>query len=133
MQGDDEYAAGVFNVVFGDGILFKFSGNVRNFGLIDNLPIESCVEVPLLASKNMIESIHVGPLPTQVSTLNNISISSEELAVEGALTGDLNKIYQACYYDPLSSAVLSMDGIKTMVKEMFEANKKFFRNFKCIN
>ena len=30
--------------------MFKFNGNVRNYGLIDNLPVGACVEVPVLAS-----------------------------------------------------------------------------------
>ena len=33
-----EYAAYIFNAIFGDGEMFKFNGNVRNFGLVDNLP-----------------------------------------------------------------------------------------------
>ena len=129
LQRSDEYAAGIFNAVFGDSAPFKFHGNVRNFGLIDNLPAGSCVEVPLLASKDIIEPIHVGALPLQVAALNSMNIYSEELAVEGALTGDLNKIYQACYYDPLASAVLSMEEIKSLVKDMFKANEKFLSNF----
>jgi alpha-galactosidase len=51
LQRGHEYAAYIFNAIFGDGALFKFNGNVRNFGLIDNLPEGACVEVPVLASK----------------------------------------------------------------------------------
>jgi alpha-galactosidase len=36
-----EYAAYIINACCGDGALFEFNGNVRNFGLIDNLP-EGC-------------------------------------------------------------------------------------------
>nr|MBQ4317527.1 alpha-glucosidase/alpha-galactosidase [Clostridia bacterium] len=53
-----EYAAYIFNACFGDNTMFKFNGNVRNFGLIDNLPEGCCVEVPVLASKNSLEPIH---------------------------------------------------------------------------
>ncbi len=126
----EEYAAGILNAVIGDGTLYKFNGNVRNFGLIDNLPEGCCVEVPVLASKYGFEPIHVGPLPPHLAILNNINAMCEELAVEGALTGDPNKIYQAIYFDPLTSAVLSLAEIKQMVREMFEVNKDWLPQFK---
>ena len=95
--------------------MYKFNGNVRNFGLIDNLPEGCCVEVPVLASRQGFEPIHVGPLPEHLAILTNIAARTEELAVEGALTGDPTKIYQAIYFDPLTSAVLSLGEIKEMV------------------
>lgn len=129
LKRGNEYAAYIFNAMFGDGTLYKFNGNVRNFGLIDNLPKGCCVEVPVLASKGGLEPIHVGELPAQLTLLNNISARIEELAVEGIITGDPQKIYQACYFDPLTSAVLSLAEIKNMVHEMFEANRAFLPQF----
>ena len=58
-----EYAAYIFNAIFGDHIPFKFNGNVINNGLIDNLPTKACVEVPVLASPHGLEAIKVGYLP----------------------------------------------------------------------
>ena len=125
-----EYAASIFNSVFGDGTIFEFNGNVRNFGLIDNLPEGCCVEAPVIASRRGLEPIHVGPLPEQLAILNNISARCEELAVEGALTGDPRKVFHAICYDPLTSAVLSLAEIKTMVDEMFNVNKDWLPQFK---
>ena len=105
--------------------MFEFNGNVRNFGIIDNLTAGACVEVPVLASKNGLKPIHVGPLPDQLALLNNLIAGIEELTVKGALTGNRDLIYQACYFDPLTSAVLSLEEIKTMVDEMFEQNKEY--------
>lgn len=125
-----EYAASIFNATFGDGDLFEFNGNVRNFGLIDNLPEGCCVEVPVLASKRGLNPMHVGPLPAQLALLNNISARCEEMVVEANVTGNKDLVYQACYFDPLASAVLSLDEIKTMTDEMFEANKEWLPQFK---
>ena len=61
LERGEEYAAYIFNAVFGDGTMFEFNGNVRNFGLIDNLPEGCCVEVPVLASRRGLDPIHVGP------------------------------------------------------------------------
>lgn len=125
-----EYAAYIFNATIGDGTLYKFNGNVRNFGLIDNLPEGCCVEVPVLASKNGLEPMHVGPLPDHLAVMVNTSARCEELAVQGAIEGDPRKVFHAICFDPLTSAVLSLDEIQKMVDEMFEVNKPYLPQFK---
>lgn len=120
-----EYASNIFNACFGDNTMYKFNGNVRNFGLIDNLPWGCCVEVPVLASKDSLEAIKVGPLPDQLALLTNITARVEELAVQGAIEGDRRKIFHAILFDPLSSAVCSMAEIKSMVDEMFAAGESY--------
>jgi len=125
-----EYAAYIFNAIIGDGTMFEFNGNIRNFGLIDNLPYGACVEVPIVASKRGFSPIKVGSLPPQVAILNYINSMCEELAVEGSLTGDPMKIFHAVCYDPLTSAVLSLAEIRDMVNEMFEANRDYLPQFK---
>jgi len=125
-----EYAAYIFNAMIGDGTMFEFNGNIRNFGLIDNLPYGACVEVPIVASKRGFSPIKVGSLPPQVAILNYVNSMCEELAVEGSLTGDPIKVFHAICYDPLTSAVLSLAEIRDMVNEMFEANKEYLPQFK---
>lgn len=125
-----EYAAYIFNAVFGDGAPFEFNGNVRNFGLIDNLPVGCCVEVPVLATRRGLNPIHVGPLPEQLAILNNINARCEELAVEAAIEGDPRKVFYAIYNDPLTSAVLGLEEIERMVKEMFRFNAPYLPQFK---
>ena len=126
----EEYAASIFNAIFGDGEMFKFNGNVRNFGLVDNLPYGCCVEVPVLASRRGLEAIHVGKLPPQCALLSGTSAQIEELTVEGSLAGDREMIYQAICYDPLTAAVCSLREIRSMVDEMFEANRDWLPQFK---
>jgi alpha-galactosidase len=128
LERGKEYAASIFNATIGDGTLYEFNGNVRNFGLIDNLPAGCCVEVPVIASKRGFSPIHVGSLPPQLAILNNISARCEELAVEGVLRSDPKMIFQAICFDPLTSAVLSLAEIKKMVGEMFEANRNWLRH-----
>lgn len=121
-----EYAASIFNATFGDGALFEFNGNVRNFGLVDNLPEGCCVEVPVMASKRGLDPIAVGPLPPQCAIMTGLSAEIEELAVDGIITGDKDKIRHAVYFDPLTSAVCSLEEIKSMTDEMFEANAEYW-------
>ncbi len=125
-----EYATYIFNAVFGDNTIFKFNGNVRNYNLIDNLPYGCCVEVPVVASKNKLEAVAVGKLPDQLAVLVNTTARCEELAVQAALEGDARKVFWACAFDPLTSAVLTLDEIQLMVNEMLEQNKDYLPWYK---
>ena len=125
-----EYAAYIFNAIFGDCTAFEFNGNVRNLGIIDNLPWGCCVEVPVLASRRGLDPFKVGNLPPQLALMNNISARIEEMAVEGSVAGDRDMIYQAICFDPLTSAVCSLREIRDMVDEMFEASKDYLPQFK---
>ncbi|MGN1129311.1 MAG: alpha-galactosidase [Candidatus Flemingiibacterium sp.] len=125
-----EFAAYIINAVMGDGEMFEFSGNIRNNGLIDNLPDDVIVEVPIVASKRGLQPIKVGKLPRQIAALNTVTAQGEELAVEGCIAGDKEMIYHACVNDPLTAAVCSLAEIRQMVDEMFEANRDYLPQFK---
>ncbi|MBO5223018.1 MAG: alpha-galactosidase [Clostridia bacterium] len=125
-----EYASYIFNAVFGDHTMFRFHGNVRNYGLISNLPEGCCVEVPVIASVGQLEPVAVGALPDHLAVLVNTSARCEELAVQAALEGDAHKVFLACAFDPLTSAVLSLDEIQEMVTEMLEKNKEYIPWYK---
>jgi alpha-galactosidase len=128
-----EYAAYIFNAVFGDNAMFEFNGNVRNFGLVENLPEGACVEVPVLASKLGLSPERVGPLPAHLAIQVNTSSRCEELAVEAALEGDPRKVFHAICMDPLTSAVLSLAEIKAMTDEMMGANEAHLPQFRKRN
>jgi len=125
-----EYAANIFNAVFGDYTPFEFNGNVTNNGIICNLPDETCVEIPIMATRGEIRPFHVGPLPAQIDLLVGNTARCENLAVNAAIEGDGEKVYQSILYDPLTAAVLSMAEIREMTKRMFDKNKDFLGYFK---
>jgi alpha-galactosidase len=124
-----EYAAPIINAYLG-GELYKFNGNVPNTGLVTNLPAGCCVEVPVLASRRGFEPMHAGALPLPVAAITSLSATVEMMAVEGALTGNAELIYQAIANDPLTAAVLSLAEIRKMVAEMFKKNRKHLPQFK---
>jgi alpha-galactosidase len=64
-----------------------------------------------------------------VAPLNRITVASEEMAVEAALTGDPRLVYQSIVYDPLTAAVLSLEEIKEMVEEMLDQNRDYLPQF----
>jgi alpha-galactosidase len=132
LERGHEYAAYIINALMG-GEPFEFNGNVANKGLIDNLPENACVEVPVWASKKGLASVRVGALPAQAAMLTGLSAQIEEMAVEGALTGNPRLVYQAILHDPLTAAVLSMAETKEMVNCMFEQNRDYLPQFKHFN
>jgi alpha-galactosidase len=126
-----EYAAYIINA-FQGGEIFAFNGNVPNTGLIINLPEGACVEVPVYVDKAGFHPVYMGALPPQCVALNHVSVMTEEMAVEAALTGDPRLVFQAIAYDPLTAAVLSLAEIKQMVNEMFRQNRDYLPQFKHI-
>lgn len=126
----NEYAAPIFNALFGDLTMYRFNGNVKNTGLITNLPGNCCVEVPVIASKEGFSPLYVGALPDHLAIMINTSARIEDLAVKGCINKDKRMIFHAILFDPLTSAVLSMDEIEQMVNEMFDANKDYLSEYK---
>ncbi|HUX87942.1 MAG TPA: alpha-galactosidase [Chloroflexota bacterium] len=129
LERGNEYAAAIINALRG-GEAFAFNGNVRNTGLVTNLPPEACVEVPVFATKKGFNPVHVGALPAQVAAITNLSAEIEEMAVEAAITGNARLVYQAICHDPLTAAVLSLDEIRSMVNEMLAQNRDYLPQFK---
>jgi alpha-galactosidase len=123
-----EYAAYIINAWLG-GDPYRFNGNVPNTSLITNLPEGCCVEVPVFATRQALQPVQVGDLPQSVQPLTAITVASEEMAVEAALLGDPELVYQACAYDPLTAAVLSLGETREMVKEMLAKNEPHLPTF----
>ena len=132
LERSGEYAANIFNALFGDGEPFVFNGNHLNNGIISNLPPMACVETPVLASKAGLERIHTGPLPDNLALMVGLSAGIEEMAVNAAIEGDPWKVFQANLFDPLTSAVLSMAEIKALTQEMLDKNEAFLTYFKSL-
>jgi alpha-galactosidase len=107
----------------------RINGNVPNSGLIDDLPLGCCVEVPCLVDANGVLPTAVGLLPTQLAALNLWSINVQELIVEAALSGDVEAVYYAVMVDPLTAAVCTLPQIRAMVDEMLAAQAQWLPQF----
>ncbi len=83
----------------------------------------------MIASWAGFRKIQVGEIPAHLAILNNINARCEELDVEAPLTGDKRKVFHAICMDPLISAVLSLEEIRSMVNEMFVANEGWLPQF----
>jgi alpha-galactosidase len=131
LERGHEYAAYIMHALMG-GETFEFNGNVPNTGLVTNLTPGACVEVPVAANRKGLNPLYVGALPPQCAALNNLSIASEEMAVEAALTGNADLVFQAVAIDPLTAAVLSLAEIRKMVAEMLRKNRPHLPQFRSV-
>ncbi len=96
--------------------------NVRNDGLISNLPPDCCVEVPCDLSLRAAKPRAVGALPVQLAALNRTFLNVVELTVTAALSGTREHVYQAALLDPNTAATLTTSQTVAMCDELLAAH-----------
>jgi alpha-galactosidase len=97
-------------------------GNVRNDGLIDNLPDGACVEVPCVVDRTGVRPTRVGELPAQCAALNRTFLNVVDLTVRAALDEDRELVHQAALLDPNAAASLDLDTIRAVCDELLTAH-----------
>ena len=123
-----EYASSIIQAIVTDRP-FVFHGSTWNTGLIDNLPTDGVVEVPILVDKTGYNPCHYGPLPEQCAALNRQHMAVNKLTAEACLEGDRRKALHALLLDPLTSAVCSPAEIQEMFDRMFRAERRYLKGF----
>lgn len=121
IEASNEYGARIIHAME-TGAPTVIYGNVMNEGLIDNLPAESCVEVPCLVDKNGVQPTKIGSLPPQLAALIQTNINVQALTVEAALTRKREHIYHAAMLDPHTAAELNLTQIWDLVDALLEAH-----------
>jgi alpha-galactosidase len=96
-------------------------GNLPNGGTIANLPRTAIVEAPTLVDRTGLHHVQVGDLPPQLVGYVQPHITQHELFIRAAMEGRRDHVYQACIFDPLTAATLTMDRIVEMCDEMIAA------------
>ena len=95
-------------------------GNVRNTGLITNLPADICVEVPCLVDRTGVNPTHVGDVEPQCAALNRTFSNVCDLTVRAILEGRRDHITHAAMMDPNTAATLTLDQIDALVAELLD-------------
>ncbi len=108
---------------------FVIYGTVPNDGLIDNLPYDGVVEVACLVNNKGISPTHYGSLPAQCAALCDWQMRMYQCAAIACVEKDREAAIHALMLDPLTAAVCSLDEIRKMAGELFEAEKKFLPGF----
>ena len=123
-----EYASEIINsVVTGEPSVVY--ANVRNTGLIPQLPEGCAVEVPTLVDASGPQPTTVRDIPPQLIALMRTSINVQEMTVEALLTGDREHIYHAAMLDPHTAAELDLDQTWRLVDELLVAHDEWLPDF----
>ena len=93
-------------------------GNVRNAGLITNLPQDCCVEVPCVVDRTGLTPTVVGDLPVQLAALNRTFVNVGELTVNAAIHGDPRMVRQAAMLDPNTASALDIEQIWALCNDL---------------
>jgi alpha-galactosidase len=106
-------------------------GNMPNRGAIRNLPDDAIVEVPTLVDRGGCQFTTVGELPPQLVAYMNPHVSQHELFIRAAMEGKREHVYQAAMFDPLTSAMLTLDQIVEMCDELIAAHGDLLPKLAC--
>jgi len=123
-----EYCSYIIEAIAKDKV-FRLNGNVRNDGLIANLPNGCCVEVPIFVDSMGLHPTVVGNLPPQCAALNMTNVIVQGLTVEAAIKGDPELAMQAVAMDPLAAAVCTLNELREMTRELFAAQSQWLPQF----
>ena len=128
-QRTHEYASYIIEAMVTNNP-YQIGGNVINKGgLISNLPVEACVEVPCLVNNSGINPCYVGKMPLQLAAMNMLNINVQLLTIEAAATHKKEHIYHAAMLDPHTASELSIDDIVKMVDELLDAHKDWLPKY----
>jgi alpha-galactosidase len=121
LERNDELAA-QFVGALETGTSIELYGNVRNEGLIDGLPEDACVEVPVAVAGGAWTPQRIGSIPPQCLALNRTFLNTVELTVRAVVEGSCDLVYQAALLDPHTGATLTTAQIVSMVDDLIEAH-----------
>ena len=111
------------------GRVYRGHFNMRNNGIIRNLPADAIIESPGFVDRfgiNMIEGIE---LPLACAATCSVSVSVQRMSVEAAVTGDIDLLKLAVLHDPLVGAICTPDEVWQMVDEMVVAQAQWLPQY----
>ncbi len=97
-------------------------GNMPNRGAISNLANDAIAEAPTLVDRSGLQFTTVGALPPQLIGYVQPHVTQHELFIRAAQEGRRDHVYQACMFDPLTAATVTLDQIVAMCDELIAAH-----------
>ena len=128
LKRSNEYASYIMDGITNNNDI-TINANIMNDGLIDNLPSNSCVEVPCLINSLGYTPKKIGKLPEHLAALMRTNINVQILTAEAAITKKREHIYHAALLDPLTAANLTIDEIYSMTDKLIEAHGDYLPKF----
>jgi alpha-galactosidase len=127
-QRTDEHASHILEGME-TGRTYRGHFNVKNGGVIKNLPADCIIESPGFVDRfgiNMVEGIE---LPLGCAATCTSSINVQRMAVQAAVTGDVDLLKLAVLHDPLVGAISTPEEVWQMVDEMLVAQSEWLPQY----
>lgn len=121
VEPSNEYASTIINSIE-TGVPSVIYGNVRNAGLIANLPEDACVEVACLVDGSGVRPTTVPDYPPQLAALNRTFLNPVELTVRAVLEERPDFVRHAAMLDPNTAATLTLDEIDELCAALTRAH-----------
>jgi alpha-galactosidase len=124
-QPSGERGAALITAVLHNKKVVLESGVVHNRGVIQNLPYDCAVEVPIAVDGTGVHPLSIGKLPEPLAGLLTSQAVVQKLSVEAAIQGSKELALQALLVDPV---VNSITAAEKLLEELWEINKPYIRS-----
>lgn len=124
----DEHASHILEALE-TGRVYRGHFNVKNGGIIRNLPADCIIESPGFVDRfglNMVEGV---TLPDACAATCNVSVSVQRMGMKAAVTGDVELLKQAVLHDPLVGAICTPEEVWQMVDELLVAQAQWLPQY----
>ena len=111
------------------GRTYRGHFNVRNRGVVANLPADCIVEVPGYVDRLGVHIPVVGDLPMACAATCRASVDVQRMAKEAAVRGNVRLLKQAMLHDPLTGAVCDTEEVWQMADEMLVAQAEWLPQY----
>ncbi|TIP58430.1 MAG: alpha-glucosidase/alpha-galactosidase [Mesorhizobium sp.] len=111
------------------GRVYRGHFNVRNDGVITNLPSDAIIESPGFVDRFGINMVAGITLPEACAATCISSINVQRMSVHAAISGDIDLLKLAVLHDPLVGAICTPEEVWQMVDEMVVAQAQWLPQF----
>jgi alpha-galactosidase len=116
-----ERAIPIIEAIVQDSNSYEVAVNIPNDGIIDNLPQDLVVEVPITVNKDGVHGVKIGNINKGIASLLRIEASVQDLCVDAIINKSKEQAINALTIDP---NVGSFEKAEAMFKEMMELQKE---------
>jgi alpha-galactosidase len=103
-------------------------GNVPNTGQVENLPADVVVECMVVAGADGVRPRDQAVVPSFLGEHLRRVVSSQELTVDAAISGDRTKALEAMFADPMAGS-LPFEHVVAMTDELLAATRPWLAQF----